>query len=511
MNHLLASLARRMLALVLLLPLAVPAQAHLTGTLNFLVLRVQFKDMTGTSFTDAQTQTMFDNIKTLWGANSSYGAMTPNFRITSLYQVPQNTSVYIDAGNDSSTGTGFNALVADAVSKAPAATDFSNLAGLIVLFADNRANGFYRGITFPGVTINPPSGSTSLSVSVVGEDPNEGNPTNWGRIAHEIGHEMQQNSPPHPSNYNSSFEQMDGEYPAQTGMFEKQATRGFPGWMPPAKYVTVSANKGAVITLLAEEASPSSEPDPQAAKAFLSFGGSSVYYVVSVRRRRDGDDLATTSPLGNPTDCVVAATPNGIPDCGVLIERVVENGDPNVQDCDPQFGCTNRWVDLLGKGNNPQALWHEGDIYTASSFGKASVKNDGITIAVLKKFDQDHYQVAIRYDDVSAAAPDVGLESWLQPPGNTYETTDIWIDSPVNGYANPPDNDALLIATASMPICAAAWCRSAMATIPRSARPTVSTRVSATTARSRPPTSRCSSTSPIRQVSASMDRTASNS
>jgi hypothetical protein len=28
----------------------------------------------------------------------------------------------------------------------------------------------------------------------------------------------------------------------------------------------------------------------------------------------------------------------------------------------------------------------------------------------------------------------VGLQSWLEPPGNTYETTDIWVDSPVNGY-----------------------------------------------------------------------------
>jgi hypothetical protein len=30
--------------------------------------------------------------------------------------------------------------------------------------------------------------------------------------------------------------------------------------------------------------------------------------------------------------------------------------------------------------------------------------------------------------------PDVGMYSWLSPPGNTWETTDIWIDSPVNGY-----------------------------------------------------------------------------
>ena len=34
----------------------------------------------------------------------------------------------------------------------------------------------------------------------------------------------------------------------------------------------------------------------------------------------------------------------------------------------------------------------------------------------------------------------MGLENWLQPPGNTYETTDIWVDSPLNGYATPPDN-----------------------------------------------------------------------
>ncbi len=28
----------------------------------------------------------------------------------------------------------------------------------------------------------------------------------------------------------------------------------------------------------------------------------------------------------------------------------------------------------------------------------------------------------------------MGIASWLQPPGNTYETTDIWVDSPVNGF-----------------------------------------------------------------------------
>jgi hypothetical protein len=39
----------------------------------------------------------------------------------------------------------------------------------------------------------------------------------------------------------------------------------------------------------------------------------------------------------------------------------------------------------------------------------------------------------VRYADQANKA-DVGINSWLSPPGNTYETTDIWIDSPVNNY-----------------------------------------------------------------------------
>src|SRR5260370_38121597 len=54
-------------------------------------------------------------------------------------------------------------------------------------------------------------------------------------------------------------------------------------------------------------------------------------------------------------------------------------------------------------------------------------------IIISKKFDADNYQVTVRYGD-NANKPDVGIASWLQPPGNTYETTDIWVDSPVNGF-----------------------------------------------------------------------------
>jgi len=188
----------------------------------------------------------------------------------------------------------------------------------------------------------------------------------------------------------------------------------------------------------------------------LSFGGNNVYYMVSLRRRRSGDDLATISPLVSPTDCDASATPNGIPDCGVLIERVVEKGDSNIDDvttgsCAGGATCP-RWVNLLGKAavydpTRPMnSLWHGGDTYRSSTYGAPSAASDNINIAVSRigggtaPLDPDHYKVTISYGE-GGAAPDVGLEGWLQPPGNTYETTDIWIDSPLNGYASPPDTD----------------------------------------------------------------------
>ena len=108
--------------------------------------------------------------------------------------------------------------------------------------------------------------------------------------------------------------------------------------------------------------------------------------------------------------------PVGIPDEGVLIERVVPGGG--------------QVVTLQGNPDNTNTfnrnrLWHEGETFSNTS--------DGISIAVVKKFDNDNYNVAVRYADQANKA-DVGINSWLSPPGNTYETTDIWIDSPVNNY-----------------------------------------------------------------------------
>ena len=59
--------------------------------------------------------------------------------------------------------------------------------------------------------------------------------------------------------------------------------------------------------------------------------------------------------------------------------------------------------------------------------------------------------------DTPALQPDVVVKPWPSPPGNTWETTDIWVDSPVNGYGNfrygirrDPHGDTVPAATATI-------------------------------------------------------------
>jgi hypothetical protein len=392
-------------------------RAHaLSGTVNFVVLRVSFSDFaSGARFTSAQTQTNFNNIATLWGTDTSYGNITLKYQTAGPFQMPKTSPSYIDVGGNSSSLAAIVTLVNDAVAASPTTINWSSVYGVVVDFEDTRSSGFYRGITYPStVSISPPGGgSYNVHASIVGESPLEDVARTWGRWAHEMGHQMQANpgNPWHPSNYNSDFEQMDGEYPAQSGVFNKQANIAYPGWLPPSKYKIVNPPHGASVGLYAEEQPPGGQPDFQAAKAFLTSGGSKLYYLVSVRHHILGDDQATTHG------------PSGLPDEGVLIERVVEGGDPNIDDCAPN-GCF-RWVNVENNGSTTDTLWHVGNTYKSSA--------DGIDITVRAKPDADHYVVDIAYADKSGQ-PDVGINSWLEPPGNTYETTDIWIDSPVNGY-----------------------------------------------------------------------------
>ena len=384
------------------LPEKLPAQT-VSGTKNVVALRVYFQDYANTSrYTQTQVDGFFANMNTLWGTQSSYGNMSLNVQTNNaLIQLPDNRSAYIDdfSDGDLSNGGKFQKVIDDAIANSTGFT-WTNVDAVMVIMSETSTTQFHRG---QGGTCNARMGPGSSSTPLVGcaifsENPSTTDAQVWGRWAHELGHAFQNRGAIHPSNYNSSFEQMDANYPGQTGVFEKQTSTDF-GWMPDGKYKSITAaSGGGTVALCAQEYDPAGRPNLQAIKASLGSGGS-VYYLISVRRRVLGDELNAFF------------SPAGIPDEGVLIERVTPGGSPEVT--------------IKGKGGDRDKLWKQGDTFSDAG--------DGIFIAVTKKFDDDNYNVTVRYADQTGKA-DVGINPWLSPPGNTYETTDLWIDSPVNNY-----------------------------------------------------------------------------
>ncbi|RLT37853.1 MAG: hypothetical protein DWI57_13080 [Chloroflexi bacterium] len=370
----------------------------ISGPKTVVVLRVYFNDYANASnFTLAEVQALFDRLDQLW-RDTSYNKISIVHRVSDLYQLPSNRSAYVDdfADGDLSNGTKYQKVLDDAVANAPAAVDFSGADAVFVLMAET-GNQFHRGQANKcGLAIGAGGANRTVGCAIFSENPTEGDNLRWGRWAHEMGHAFQVAGPAHPSNYNNEFELMDSNYPGQTGVFEKLDDVGFPGWLPAVKYVEISsASGGEQICLWAEEYDPAGQPNIQAIKAEIT---GSLYYMISVRRRVLGDELNGDFA-------------NGIPDEGVLIERVSEGSDP--------------WVTVQGKGGNRNTLWKDGDSFNGGG--------DGIQILIGPKLTDDEYCVTVRYNK-NASQPDVMMAPWTSAPGNTWETTDIWVDSPVNGY-----------------------------------------------------------------------------
>lgn len=400
-----------------------------TGIKRVMVLRVHFHDYTATSrYSRADVEGFFGDLNQLWG-QTSYGKISISAQVTDLYELPSNRSAYVDdlPGGDLSNDGKFWTVLNDAIDNAPtnAGLDWTNLDAIMVVMAETSTSQFHRGQGTGSCTLKQGPNGTNKQVgcAIFSENPSDPDAGVWGRWAHEIGHAFQVAGPAHPSNYNNSFELMDANYPGQTGVFEKLSDKAFPGWMPPDHYQNVvpnvngaapswapagSAVGGALVNLRAMEYDPAGVPNFQVARAYIS---ANLYYLISVRRRVLGDDL-------NPFN-----TPSGIPDEGVLIERVAEGGNTTLNDCSLTSPCP-RWVEVKGPSNNSTSLWKAGESYSG----------DGVTIFIRTPLDpnNDNWEVRIRYH--VDARPDVAISPWRSPPSNSWESTDIWVDSPVNGY-----------------------------------------------------------------------------
>lgn len=396
------------------------ARATVTGTKKVMVLRVHFKDYTATShYSKTKVEGLFGKLDTQW-KQTSYGKINLATQVSDLYALPDNRSAYVDdhSDGDLSDGGKFSKVLTDAIASSPttAGLDWTKLDAIFVVMAETDTTQFHRG---QGTSCTLPQGpggtNKKVGCAIFSENPSQAEKVVWGRWAHEMGHAFQEGGPAHPSNYNSHYELMDALMPGQTGVFEKQQGQGFTGWMPDDHYQNLvpnvagaapswappaSAVGGGLVNLRAMEHDPALAPNHQAARVYIS---GSLYYLLSVRRRINGDEIEGEF------------TPNGIPDEGVLIERVQDGGNPALG---------GQVVEVMAPpGGTTEKLWHQGD-------SKFFV--DGVLISVAKKIDDDNYEIRVSYDQTPR--PDVMVSPWRSAPGNTWESTDIWVDSPVNGF-----------------------------------------------------------------------------
>jgi hypothetical protein len=379
---------------------------NVTGPQKIIVLHTRFSDYTtATRYTQGQVQGFFDTeINKMWG-NISYGNISINATVSNLVDLPHPRSNYItDHGDgDLSEGAQFMNVLNDAVAAAhTAGIDFTGAKDVMVVMGETDAAQYHRGqATTCMLPVGPSNSLVSVGCAIFSENPADPNERVWGRWMHEMGHAFQApGGPAHPSNYNNSFELMDRLYPGHSGMFSKQASGagGFPGWIAPASYDVVPTSiPGTTDTLYAEEYQPSDLP-AGGKRAIKFYASASVYFIISVRQRMNGDEIR---PIPD--------------DHGVLIERVQPGADP--------------WVTVIGPGGDATQLWQPNPNLTIPV-------GDGVFVTIVNQPDPLTwaYTVSVRRDAVPR--PDVMIRPWLTPPLNTWETSDIWVDSSCNGYGS---------------------------------------------------------------------------
>lgn len=444
-------------------------RAAVTGKNRALIIRVHFSDSTQRLSNAQVVNNWLVPLNTQFTTMSNGKNQGWDFDFYGPVNV-SSRSTYVRSNNEMSDKDADNAqkLVDDIVD----ASDESVLepllenADTVILLMDNRYQARLRGVNYwNGVEYDFGVFDAADNIGTIYMDEGgscTGSCTSavldtymWGVMAHELGHALQtykggdhkQLRYAHPSNYRNKYELLDANYPGHVSAYLKTFT--MEEWLPDPNIIDIS-NASATqkpsdmgYCLRAIEYDPAVYATPQILRVKIT---NSVSYLISAHRRVNGDDIAAY-----PNDGVIY----GIPDEGILIERVTADGmtqwedlnkDGDIDVDNPATPDANenemldqkvvvRGLASAGGAADRNKLWGVGKTFNNSTDGNIlNDRTDGITIQVLNSQpNPDTWCVRVTYG-AAAIQPDVGIYPWRQPPGETYETTDIWVDSPLNGY-----------------------------------------------------------------------------
>ncbi len=357
----------------------------------------RFNDIPNTRYTVADMDNMIfgpqDSVNGLY-YECSYHNINITGDVVGWYTLPQNRSYYIptDAlGKEDQLQTDFEALVKDAIDLSDPDVDFDLYDGIVVVI--NGA--FFRGLGIDQWQASTDEGKKTMMATIVGENPGDLDHKVWGRIAHEVGHMLGlQHETPKPDEYNNPFCLMASLYPGHLCAWSKM--RPCVDWLPSANVQTVGPDSIVTYTVQPLENVPLGS-DVYAIKVTIT---NKLYYMVEVRQKIGYDNIS-------------------MPDEGVIIYLVNEDRKGP--------------IDVMDSKNAPaddldDAPWDVGESFVNSTYG--------INITIDKQlYTGGPFQITVQ-NEVSANPPDVAINPWGNPPGQTppHETIDIWIDSELNGW-----------------------------------------------------------------------------
>ncbi|MFW9924196.1 MAG: M12 family metallo-peptidase [Candidatus Thorarchaeota archaeon] len=361
-----------------------------TGTQKFAVICVKFKDIPDTRWEVAGIGGLMSYTNLFW-QNASYNQIDISWQIEGWYTLSKDKADY------GKLTDAFGEIILEAVQLADNDIDFVQFNHILVWI-----NSRFSGISSLGPSTVFPwiSNSKAFSITMVGENDPDTVPQVWGRVAHEMGHAFGlghthgDGESAETKYYASINSLMAGGYPSALNVYS-QLFDSKSGWFDTENNeLTVTTGTAMNYTLYPRYLDTIGIL--QALKVKVS---DDYYYRIEVVRKHDEDKW-------NPYE-------------GVLIYEV-DKGAPNSDECTD--------MDSTPGSTNPDyydCLWQVGD--------KFEDTDHNIVIEIKEEIGQN-YKIFVQ--NIGTTKVDLSIADWGSPPGNTppYESEDIWIDSPVNGF-----------------------------------------------------------------------------
>ncbi|MFX1537263.1 MAG: M12 family metallo-peptidase [Promethearchaeota archaeon] len=375
-------------------PIKSALPTSLVGPQKFAVICARYSDVAVTRWNIGEIEDIMETLNDFW-YNASYHTVTISYQVEGWYDLPNTKNGYSPLyDGDPNTADGWDDVIDDAIALADGDINFANFDYILVWI-----NEWWRGISTvgDGYQIVTNDGTFNVAVSLVGENSPDPESAVWGRVAHEMGHSFGLGHT--HQDYNSYYALMARAYPSDLNVYSQMQPEI--GWFDTSTNQETFYPGDAENTFVVRPRSLDISGDLQSLQVVVTYFSWGVikypftYYLVEVVNQTSEDGWVS--------------------DEGVLIYFVDPfSGVEPCTDMDAKSG-TATLVDCL---------YDVGETFADSA--------NSITIEVVSKAGYDGYLIRVNND---AGPTDLMIRPWGSEGSiSNWESPDIWVDSPINGW-----------------------------------------------------------------------------